>query len=150
MSLIEVGAVAPPVPGVEFGDGPVGLFFYKDNCPTCQMAAPKVSAFERAYPGRVVGVAQDPPPAAAAFSATFDLQVRSVSDVAPYPVSDAYGIESVPTLILVGEDGRVVESVGAWDREGFNRVSSRIAEAIGVPAASISTDDDGLPGFKPG
>jgi hypothetical protein len=40
MSPLQVGAVAPEVPGVRFGEGPVGLFFYKVTCPTCQMAAP--------------------------------------------------------------------------------------------------------------
>lgn len=150
MSPIGVGEVAPPVPGVAFGDGPVGLFFYKVTCPTCVMAAPATSAFERAYPGRVVGVGQDPAPALEAFSLDHDLALRSVPDLAPYVVSDAYGIESVPTLVLVGEDGRVAESIGAWDREGFNRVSQRIADALGVPAAVISTEDDGLPAFKPG
>lgn len=150
MSPIAVGEVAPRIPGVTFGDGPVGLFFYKVTCPTCVMAAPATSGFERAYPGRVVGVGQDPTDALERFSDEHGLSLRSVSDLAPYDVSNAYGIESVPTLVLVGEDGRVAESIGAWDREGFNRVSERIALALGVPVATISTADDGLPAFKPG
>lgn len=150
MSPIAVGEVAPEVPGVAFGDGPVGLFFYKVTCPTCVMAAPATATFERAYPGRVVGVGQDPGDALERFTREHGLGLRSVSDLAPYVVSDAYGIESVPTLVLVGEDGRVSESIGAWDREGFNRVSERIAQSLGVPAATISTPDDGLPAFKPG
>jgi len=150
MSPLGVGEPAPPVPGLEFGDGPVGLFFYKVTCPTCQLAAPTMAAFERAYPGRVVGIGQDPPDLLDAFSDQYGMAIRSVEDRPPYDVSNAYGIVSVPTLIVVADDGTVLESVGAWDREGFNRASERIAQALGVEAAVVSESSDGLPSFKPG
>ena len=63
--------------------------------------------------------------------------------------SDAYGIVSVPTLYLVDE-GAVVDVVGAWDRDGFNRVAAAIARSVGAEPVPVSTPDDGLPGFKPG
>ena len=150
MSPLQVGAVAPEVPGVRFGDGPLGLFFYKVMCPTCQMAAPKVGTFERAYPGRVIGIGQDPPEALERFAQTYGLGLRSVPDQPPYETSDAYGIVSVPTLFLVGADGTVLESVGAWDRDAFNRVSHHLAELIAADPADISEPGDGLPAFQPG
>ena len=76
--------------------------------------------------------------------------IRSIEDAPPYPVSDAYAIESVPTLFLVAEGGRILESVGAWDRTGFNRVAVRIAELTGAEPVVISTPEDGRPDFKPG
>ena len=62
MSPLQPGALAPVVPGVTFGDGPVGLFFYKVTCPTCQLAAPTMDAFEQGFPAQVIGVGQDPEP----------------------------------------------------------------------------------------
>ncbi len=150
MSPLQVGAIAPEVPGAPFGEGPVGLFFYKVTCPTCQMAAPKVEAFERAYQGRVVGIGQDPPEALERFTQEYGLGVRSLPDPPPYELSDAYGIVSVPTLFLVGADGRVLESVGAWDRDAFNRVSHHLAELTGADPVDISEPGDGLPAFQPG
>jgi hypothetical protein len=150
MSPLQVGDVAPEVPAVEFGDGPVGLFFYKVTCPTCQMAAPTMGHFEAAFPGRVVGVGQDPEPDLARFSEEHEMGIASVEDAPPYRVSDAYGVESVPTLYLVGADARVVEAVGAWDRDGFNRVASMLAELTGGEPVLVSTPDDGRPDFKPG
>lgn len=150
MSPLQVGAIAPPIPDVRFGDGPVGLFFYKVTCPTCQMAAPKVGVFERSYPGRVVGIGQDPPEALERFTETYELGLRSLSDHPPYEVSDAYAIVSVPTLFLVGDDATVLESVGAWDRDAFNRVSHRLAELTGADPVDVSEPGDGLPAFKPG
>lgn len=150
MSPLAVGDIAPPVPGVRFGEGPVGLFFFKVTCPTCQMAAPAMRRFEEASPGRVTGVGQDPMPALDRFADAFDLGIGSVEDPPPYVVSDAYAVVSVPTLYLVGEDGRMLDVVGAWDRDGFNRVASTIADLTGSEPVVISAPGDGLPAFKPG
>jgi hypothetical protein len=149
MSPLAVGDAAPPIPGVSFGDGPVALFFYKVTCPTCQLSAPTMAAFERVAPGRAYGVGQDPRPDLDRFSGAYSIGIRSVEDAPPYPVSDAYEIVSVPTLYLI-DDGVVAYVVGAWEREGFNRVAAAIARAVGAEFVPVSTPDDGLPAFKPG
>jgi thiol-disulfide isomerase/thioredoxin len=149
MSPLQVGDVAPEVPGSPTGDGPRGLFFYKVTCPTCQMAAPTMARFEQAFPGRVVGVGQDPASALARFTEEFRLGIGSVEDAPPYTASDAYAVESVPTLYLV-DDGRVLDVVGAWDRDGFNRVAASLAERLGAEHTVVSTPADGLPEFQPG
>ncbi len=150
MTPLAIGSPAPPVPGVSFGGGPVGLFFYKVTCPTCQLAAPKMAAFERAYPDRVVGVGQDPADVLGSFGEFHAMGIRSISDEPHYDISNAYGIVSVPTLVVVDGGRVVVDRVDAWDRAGFNRASERIAEALGVEPATISNPSDGLPPFKPG
>jgi peroxiredoxin len=150
MSPLLVGEVAPAIPTIDFEAGPTGLFFYKVTCPTCKLSAPKMRTFEEAYPGRVIGIGQDPEPALARFSEEHAMGIRSVEDAPPYLISDAYAIESVPTLYLVGADGRILESIGAWDREGFNGVSRRLAALTSSPVALISAPGDGLPDFKPG
>jgi hypothetical protein len=150
MGPLAVGTNAPPVPGVAFGDDPTGLFFYKVTCPTCQMAAPTMAVFEDAFPGRVVGIGQDPVSELDRFSHEFEIGISSIEDAPPYPISDAYGIVSVPTLFLVGAQGRILDVVGAWDRSGFNGVAATLAELIGAAPVTISTPDDGRPAFKPG
>ena len=150
MTPLQPGAAAPTFPGVVFGDGPIGLFFYKVTCGTCQLVAPKMRSFERTFPGRVIGVGQDPEQDLEAFRIAHTMEIHTVEDAPPYPVSAAYGIVSVPVLFLVGEDGRILESVGAWDRTGFNRVAEVMAELTGADPVVISTPDDGLPEFKPG
>ena len=150
MSPMEVGDRAPALPGIPFDDGPRGLFFYKVTCPTCQLAAPTMKTFEDAFPGRVIGIGQDPPAALARFTREYEMGIRSTQDAPPYPLSDAYAIVSVPTLFLVAEGGRIMESVGAWDRAGFNRVADRIAELTDADPVVISSPEDGRPDFKPG
>ena len=146
---IAVGSVAPPVAGVA-ADGSRALVFYKVSCPTCQMAAPMMDRFDRAYPGRIAGVGQDPPEALAAYATTYGQTFPSVSDLPPYDASNAYGIENVPTLFVIGDNGRVADVVESWDRDGVNRASATLATLLGVDPATISEPGDGLPPFRPG
>lgn len=124
-------------------EGPVVLAFFKASCPVCQMAAPKVAAMA-AGGARVVAVGEDPRPTLVSYRDRYAQQVPTLSEPAPYRVSSAYGLVTVPTLFLVGGDGLVADAVGGWDREGWNRVS---AAAGGAP---VSEAGDGLPVFRPG
>jgi thiol-disulfide isomerase/thioredoxin len=150
METLAPGIASPEIDGVRLGGEPRAIFFYKVTCPVCQMAAPKAQAMEEAYPGTVVGVGEDPPDALAAFGERYGMALASVVDEPPFPASDAYGIESVPMLFLVGADGLIDDVVQSWDREGYNRVSARLAELTGSPYVEISGAADGLPAFRPG
>ena len=150
MAELDVGSKAPAVPGVDFATGPTALFFYKVTCPVCQLAAPAAGKFEQAYPGRVVGIGQDPKENLTEFDRQYGLGFASVPDLPPYDVSEAYGIISVPTLFLVGTDGTLLESVPSWDRDGYNAVSEHLAKLVGADPVLISEPGDGLPAFRPG
>jgi peroxiredoxin len=149
--MLPPGAEAPRVDGVDLGGRPTLLWFYKVTCSVSQMAAPKAEALVEAYPDNVVGVGEDPPEALRSFSEQYGMpRLRSVPDLDPFPASDAYGIESVPTMFLIGADGRIDDVVQSWDRDGYNRVSARLAELTGSAYREISDEADGLPAFKPG
>ena len=150
MAVIAVGDAAPLVPGGVVHEGPVALVFYKVTCPVCQMAAPKIDALARSYPGRVVGVGQDPPDELERFGREFRMDIAAVADVPPYDVSNAYGIETVPTLFVIDGAGVVADEVVSWDRAGYNRASARLAELLGVEPVTVSEPSDGLPPFRPG
>lgn len=147
---IAPGTRAPQIEGIAFGDGPVALLFYKDTCPVCRMAAPLTAAFEAAVPGRLVGVSQDDVARTARFAEEYGFAAPSVLDAPPYPASEAYDVEAVPTLVLVGADGVVADVSGAWDRAAWNRIAASLAAAVGVPAFTVSEEGDGLPRFRPG
>ena len=124
-------------------EGPVVLAFFKTTCPVCQMAAPKVQALADAGV-RVVAVGEDAPAAIRTYAERHGQEVTALSESAPYPVSDAFGIDTVPTLFRVDEDGTARDAVVSWDRDEWNR----FAEAAGGTA--VSEEGDGLPPFRPG
>ena len=123
--------------------GPAVVVFFKVTCPVCHMVAPMVTALADAGVP-VVAIGQDPPASLMRYSSEKGQRAVTLSDVAPYPVSSAFGISSVPSLFAVGADGAITEAVGGWDRERWNAV----AVAHGAPP--VSRDDDGLPVFRPG
>ena len=124
-------------------EGPVALAFFKVTCPVCQMAAPKVQALADAGV-RVTAIGEDPAPRLVAFAEQWGQRVPTVTEPAPYRVSGAYGVRTVPTVFLVGQDGVILETAQGWDREKWNAV------ATAAGAAPISADGDGLPSFRPG
>jgi hypothetical protein len=149
MAVIAPGADAPPIDGVELGTGPRALWFHKVTCPVCQLAAPVAERLAAAHPGLVVGVGQDPEDHLNAFQLAHGITFAVVRDPPPYAASDSYGLIVVPTLVLV-QDGAVVDVVESWDRDGYNRVSGRLAELTGNEPTVVSAVGDGLPPFRPG
>jgi thiol-disulfide isomerase/thioredoxin len=145
---LPIGTPAPPIPGQPRGARVVA--FYKVTCPTCQMAAPRLSEFERAFPGRAVAVGQDPAERLEAFDRSFGLGLPAVADTAPYELSDAYGIRTVPTVFVIDDADAVADVVEAWDRDGLNRAAAAMAELVGADPVTISEPGDGLPAFRPG
>jgi hypothetical protein len=146
---IELGERAPEIAGPNL-EGPHALVFFKVTCSTTQLATPAIERLARAFPGRVVGVGQDPRAALGEFARTYDLTLPLVPDLEPYLASDAYGIVSAPTAVAVGADGTVVDVAESWDRDAWNRLAATLAAELRVDAPTVSEDGDGLPDFKPG
>ena len=146
---IAIGTPAPEVAGVPDVDARV-LVFFKVTCSTTQLAAPAIERLARAYPGRVVGIGQDPQDALDGFAHGYGLTLPQIPDLDPYPASNAYGIVSAPTAIAVDAAGDIVAVAESWDRDAWNDLSAAFAGAIGVAPIVVSEPDDGLPAFKPG
>jgi peroxiredoxin len=146
---IATGTQAPAVDGAT-REGPHVLVFFKVTCGTTQLATPAIERLGRAFPGRVIGVGQDPQPALDAFSKEYGLTVPLVPDLDPYEASDAYDIVSAPTAVAIADDGTVIDVAESWDREAWNRLAAEMAGALGVRVTTVSDPDDGLPDFKPG
>ena len=151
MAPIEIEIPAPTIRGVSFKATPLALLFYKVTCPVCQMAAPAYSRLNELSQGRVIGIGQDPAPRLKDFAAEWGLNFPAVPDLDPFPASTAYGIEVVPTLVLVGPRERLVlDVVQSWDRAGVNRLAMTLTELAGLGYHEVSSEGDGLPAFRPG
>lgn len=149
MSPLQPGTEAPAIPGAERADGPRAVMFYKVTCPTCQLAAPIAERFHQAFPSRFLGVGQDPREKLDQFAQELRASFPSVSDQPPYDVSNAYDIRTVPTVFLV-DDGRVLDVVESWDRDGWNRLAVKMGGLTGEDPEAMSWESDGLPPFRPG
>jgi len=145
---IAPGAVAP----LHDSSRPTLYAFFKHNCPTCQVAFPVIGELERRYGDavEVVAVAQDAPEIARPWLDDKGFAGRAVDDSSGYTMSLAYEIDSVPTLVLVNDDGTVVSTSESWDRDRYNQWAHDLGERTGRTTDPVSTEADGRPAFKPG
>ncbi len=132
-------------------DRPAVLFFYKGDC-GASVAAAHVLPRLGAVPGvAVAAISQDADAETRAFAAGHALgkRVRVLVDPEPWSASDAYGIVSTPTFVLVAPGGRVDAVFEGWSRDDVNALAARAAALAGAPAAVVSSPADG-PAFRPG
>src|SRR5207244_7573047 len=121
--------------GALLADGPVLLVFVHGDCPTSALAlrhlAPATAAGVRP-----VAIAEEDAERAARLARRTGVRFPVLAQGAPYDVSRAYGVEAVPTAVLVdGSDAH--ERVVGWDRAAYERL------------LGLSLPDVG-PAFKPG
>lgn len=124
--------------------GPVLLVLFKVSCPTCQFTLPFL---ERLQGGRiqVIGISQDDAEWTREFNTEFGLTFPTLTDLEAtnYPVSNAFGITSVPSLFLVQPDGRI-----SWTSAGFSRQSiEELGQVAGVP---VLKSGEHVPEWKSG
>src|SRR5215813_256867 len=122
------------------------LFFFETDCPTCRLITGYLNRLADAWAGagQLIGVSQDPEPAATRFrqdcSIGFDIVVDS-----DWTLSRRYDPSTVPALFLLDEEGRVTRSQIGFDKTELNE----LAAAMGV-SGPIAERFDGNPDSKPG
>jgi peroxiredoxin len=165
MATLAVGTTAPDfrlnrLEGKTFAlkealaRGPVVLVFFKVSCPTCQYALPFYERLFRAYKNKqvtLVGISQNDVPETRAFAKEFGVTFPLLlDDTRAYPVSNAYGLTNVPTVILVGRDGEVEVSSVGWSKADFEEINRRIAETGAIATAPMFQPSEDVRDYRAG
>ena len=137
-------------------DGPAApatlLFFFKHDCATCDLTAPLVERAHRALSGsglRVLGVSQDDVARTAAFGGRHGLTFPLALD-AELAVSEEYGFDAVPALVLAGGDAQVLASCEGFVRADLLALVELAAGRCGRPAPALARAGETLPEARPG
>ncbi len=169
VSALAPGPAAPSAPLVDAagktrsvadllassGGLPLLLAFFKVSCPTCQLTWPYVQRLHALWGGkavRVAGVCQNTSAEGTAYyreygKASFDLFV----DPEPrFAASNAFGVESVPHLVLVGPDGKVRKTLTGWSRREMEALSRELAEAKGLAPKPLIPPSDPVKEWQAG
>jgi peroxiredoxin len=125
-------------------EGRVVLAFFKVSCPVCKMVAPMLTRLAEGG-ARVIAVGQDPPEAIARFNEAEGQRVPALTESDPFAVSASFGLEAVPSIFLVGEDGEIQQAIAGWSRDTWNDLAAEMGMS-----EPLSTPDDGLRPFRPG
>jgi peroxiredoxin len=118
----------PPVRLADLcGGGSALLLFVSEECPTCVLTlrrlAPVVSQLSDAGV-RVAAVFEDPLEVGARVARRTSFDGLVLSEPAPYEVSRAYSLTSLPTAVLVDRSGAEVGRVVGWDAAGLRTLLS--------------------------
>ena len=147
------GVPRRPLDGGPGSGGKVLIVFFKDDCPTCRYTLPVVGRIDRALGARgarIFGVAQDDAVRSRAFAREHGLEFPILTDAPDHAVSRAFGIATVPTLVLAAGDGIVARTVSGFGRTEIEAMARDLAEGIGAPVPRLFQGEDEVPETRPG
>ena len=128
------------------------LFFYKHDCPTCDVMAPVVQRIGDALHEaglRVLGVSQNDAIETAAFIERHGFTMPNALDV-ELTVSEQYGFDAVPAVVLTADDGTVLSSFEGFSKADVAALARSAAERCGTTAPDIERPGEPLPDWRPG
>lgn len=130
------------------GAAPTLVCFVKDDCDTCNTAAPVLEALHKAYGSAVtVQLVAQSGAANADFAQRHALSMPVLDDTA-CTAAFAWDIESVPSVFLVDKEGHAQTQFEGFIRADWEALSAQISSDTGLAAAQI--DWDSLPNWRPG
>ncbi len=136
------------------GRGPVLAIFFKISCPVCQYALPYFERINKAYGGSkltIIGVSQNEGRDTTEFVRKFGITFPVLlDDTKTFPVSNAYGLTTVPTAFWISEDGQIDVSSVSWVRQEFEEIASRAASLSSATPQSIFQPSEKIADFRPG
>ncbi|HET8922269.1 MAG TPA: TlpA disulfide reductase family protein [Candidatus Acidoferrum sp.] len=133
--------------------GPVVAAFFKISCPVCQFTFPFLERLHKKYGGEGVtflGISQDDARSTKKFAQEYGLTFPVLIDEDGYPVSNGYGLTSVPTIFLINTDGSVEVSSAGFDRKDLEAIGARLAERRAMAITPLFRPDEIVPANKPG
>lgn len=134
--------------------GPVVAAFFKISCPVCQYAFPFLERIYKAYGNKnvtIVGVSQNEKRDTASFIREYGITFPVLlDDTDTYPVSNAYGLTTVPTIFWIGQDGNIEISSVGWMRKEIEDINRLAAEATGEGAKPVFQPGEQVAEFRAG
>jgi peroxiredoxin len=134
--------------------GLVLVAFFKISCPVCQYTFPFLERIHQAHGDKkitVVGISQNNPKETAAFLKEYGITFPTLlDDPNGYAVSNAYGLTNVPTLFLIGRDGKIEVSSVGWVKQEVEDIHRKLAAAQQAPLPPIFQPGEDVAAFRAG
>jgi peroxiredoxin len=114
-------------------NGPAALASFKVSCPVCQFTFPFLERIFKGGGGAVqfFAISQDDARATEAYNRQLGITFPALLDEAGrgYPVSNAFGITTVPSLYLIEPDGSISWEVTGFSKKGVAELGQRAGVA---------------------
>jgi peroxiredoxin len=164
MPVLTAGKVAPPfeLAGTDgkpyslqagLARGPIIAAFFKLNCPTCEYTLPFLERLYqqfRSHSLQVWGIAQDSARDSQLFAKEYGLTFPILIDAHNYEISRAYRLVYVPTIFLIGPDGRITISSEGFCRADLVGIHKSLAQTFSASPGALFQPAERVPEYKPG
>jgi len=133
--------------------GPAVAAFFKVSCPVCQFTAPFLERLHKRYAqGSVtfLGISQDNAAATEKFMHQHGVTFPVALDEDHYPVSNAYGLTNVPTILFIDTDGTAKLVSLGFEKQALEDIAATLAERQKMAPAPLFRPDESAPAYKPG
>jgi peroxiredoxin len=134
--------------------GPVLAAFFKVSCPTCQYTFPFLERIHKAHGDKkitIVGISQNDQRDTRAFLKEYGITFPTLlDDPNGYAVSNAYGLTNVPTLFLIGQDGKIEISSVGWVKQEVEDINRELAAAQQIKLPPIFQPGEDVREFRAG
>jgi|ERR1039458_7354786 peroxiredoxin len=134
--------------------GPVLAAFFKVSCPVCQYTFPFLERIHQAYGDKtitVVGISQNDRRDTSSFLKEYGVTFPTLlDDPNGYAISNAYGLTNVPTLFLIGQDGKIEISSVGWVKQEVEDINRKLAAAQQTTLPLIFQPGEDVQDFRAG
>lgn len=134
--------------------GPVLAVFFKISCPICQYALPFYQRIYKTYGNQkftIIGVSQNEKSDTAEFNKRYGITFPVLlDDTKKFPVSNAYGLTTVPTAFWIAQDGRIEISSVSWVRQEFEQIVRKAADATDTTPKPVFQPTEQIADFRAG
>ena len=126
-------------------NGPALIAFFKTTCPVCPLAFPFLERIHQAGTLPVCAISQDDARDTREFNRQCGLTFPTLLDTARsgFPVSNAFGISSVPTTFLIERDGGISRVIEGWSKREIEWLG-------GLAGVEAFRQGDNVPEWKAG
>ncbi|MCX6616124.1 MAG: TlpA disulfide reductase family protein [Acidobacteria bacterium] len=165
MAALQAGAQAADfsLPGMDekqyslaeaLKQGPVLLAFFKSSCPVCQFTFPFLDRFYRHFrdtKAHIWAISQDDRGETREFINEYRLGMPVLlDDTRSYPTSNAYGIQVVPTVFLIGQPGDILHTAAGFQKQGLIQMGRKLEVLTGKKGFVPFREDDDVPDSRAG
>ena len=136
--------------------GPVLAAFFKVSCPVCQYTFPFIERMFQQFRAagaegvQIWGISQDSASYTENFAKEFGVTFPMLIDHEPYETSAEYGLDHVPTLVLVAPDGSVEISGDGFSKSDLLDIHKSLARRLNVKPAELFKPSEQIPAYRPG
>jgi peroxiredoxin len=133
--------------------GPVLAAFFKISCPVCQFTFPFLQRLYEMYGGEkaaIWAISQDDSEDTRGFCQEFGIKFPALIDAENYAVSNQYGLTNVPSIFLIGPDGKLIASSLGFDKNILGKISKELSHYSGKPEQPLFLPGEIVPDYKPG